>query len=211
LLDLAKTRARSLEQQAGRELRDARLDRNLSLREVCAAVGLSIATGSRIERGLVHGVALERLARMGAAVGLDLSTRFFPAGSPLRDAGHSALLERLRTRLHRTLRFRTEIPLPIRGDLRAWDAAIDGRGWWIPVEAETKPRDFQALDRRIALKQRDAEVDRVVLLLGDSRHNRELIRANEAGLRARYPLAGQRALELLAAGVELRASAIIVL
>jgi transcriptional regulator with XRE-family HTH domain len=200
LIDVATERSRDLLRQIGRELREARLDRNLSLRDVCAAVGISVSLGSRIERGLVRRVPFELLARLSAAVGLEAALRLYPAGSPIRDAVHAALLKRLRERIHPSLRFRTEIPMPIRGDKRAWDAGIEGSTWWVPIEAETKPRDFQALDRRIALKQRDGEVDHVLLLLLDSRHNRAFVEHNRAALTERYPVPGERALELLAAG-----------
>jgi len=151
------------------------------------------------------------LTRMAAATGLELSMKLYPAGPPLRDAAHATLLSRLRQRLHSSLRFRTEIPLPIHGDKRAWDAAIDGHDWWIPVEAETKPRDLQALDRRIALKRRDSDIDAVILLLADSRHNRAFAGHLEAGFAARYPVPGRRALELLGAGLNPGGSAIILL
>ena len=67
-------------------------------------------------------------------------------------------------------------PLPFAGDLRAWDALIRGSGWRCGVEAETRPRDLQALERRLALKLRDGAVDMLVLLLLDSRYNRALVR-----------------------------------
>jgi transcriptional regulator with XRE-family HTH domain len=207
----AAERSRDILRQIGRELRDARLDHNLALYDVCRSIGLSVAHASRIERGLVAGVPVVTLARMAAMTGLDLSMKLYPAGPPLRDAAHAALLSRLRRRLHPSLQFRTEIPLPIHGDKRAWDAAVDGRDWWIPIEAETKPRDMQALDRRIALKRRDADIDAVILLLVDSRHNRALAGHLEAGFAARYPVPGRRALELLEAGLSPGGSAIILL
>jgi putative N-acetylmannosamine-6-phosphate epimerase len=41
------------------------------------------------------------------------------------------------------------------GDRRAWDAVLLIGTAQIAVEAETRPRDVQALQRRIALKRRD--------------------------------------------------------
>jgi len=207
----AAARSTHLRRQLGRDLRDARVDRNLALRDISNAIGLSAPYLSRIERGVVPGVPIETIGRVAAAVGLDLSLKLYPAGPPIRDAAHVALLARLRGRLHRSLRMRTEIPLPIRGDKRAWDAVIEGPEWWIPVEAETKPRDHQALDRRIALKQRDAEAAVVILLLLDSRHNRAFVRLNEPALAERYPAQGRRVLELLEAGIHPGASALVFL
>ena len=46
--------------------------------------------------------------------------------------------------------------MPDRRDLRGWDAVVVAEGWADPVEAETRPTDLQALQRRVALKQRDS-------------------------------------------------------
>ena len=88
---------------------------------------------------------------------------------------------------------------------------VQGPGWRLGVEAETRPRDRQALERRLALKLRDGDVDNLVLLLLDSRHNRDLVRSNEDAFRERFPLPGARLLELLRAGVAPEASSIALL
>ena len=106
---------------------------------------------------------------------------------------------------------RTEVPLPTASDRRAWDAVIAGPGWLLPVEAETRPGDLQALERRLTLKLRDAGFDRVLLVLSQSRHNRDFVRANAAALDDRFPLSGVRAMELPAAGVDPGASAVVLL
>jgi hypothetical protein len=103
------------------------------------------------------------------------------------------------------------VPLPSAGDLRAWDALLRGSGWRCGVEAETRPRDLQALERRLALKQRDGAVDMLVLLLLDSRYNRALVREHADALHARFPVRGVRALELLGAGVSPGERAVILL
>ena len=141
-----------------------------------------------------------------------------PAGDPIRDAAHAALLERLRGRLHSSLIWRTEVPLPRPGDLRAWDALIRGfagsdrgRSAVGAVEAETHPTDSQALDWKLALKERDGGTDWVLLLVADTRHNRAFLHGPGATLRMRFPLDGRRALELLAAGVDPGTNAIVLL
>jgi len=206
--------AREAEVALGREIRLARLDRDIPLR-VAAAARISVSHASRIERGLVRRVALAHLVALAVAVGLEPSLRFVPGGSPLRDAGHAALLARFRARLHPSLRFRTEVPMPHPGDRRAWDGLVSSAaaagGWALGVEAETRPRDLQALERRISLKMRDAGMEHVVLLLLDSVHNRTLMRAHGESLRERFPLTGRRALDLLAAGVDPGANSIVLL
>lgn len=210
-VDVGAETARSLVADVCSELRRARLDRGLSQMEVSRAVRMSRTWVSRIERGLVPDLTFEQGAMLLAAVGLRLSARVYPAGQPIRDAAHTALLERLHAQLHRSLRWATEVPLPIANDLRAWDATIRGVGWLVGVEAETRPRDLQALKRRLALKARDGGVDAVLLVLLDSRHNRQLVRAEADDLAGSFPLPGRRALELLAAGVAPGANALVLL
>jgi hypothetical protein len=137
-----------------------------------------------------------------AAVGLELSVRVFPSGQPVRDAGHAALIARFRRNVDESIAFRTEVPLPLPGDLRAWDVLLAGAGWRHGYEAETRPTDRQALERRIELKARDGDVDGLRLLLIDSRHNREFVRANREALLDRFPVPATQALQALAAGLD---------
>ena len=82
---------------------------------------------------------------------------------------HIALLRRLQSALGPRVGWRTEVPLPGGGDRRAWDALIGVGATRIGVETETRARDAQSLQRRLALKKRDGGVDHVILLLADTR------------------------------------------
>jgi hypothetical protein len=195
----------------GGEIRGARVNRDLALKEVCEAVGVSIATGSRLERGVLEHVDIMLLARMCAVVGLDLSVKAYPGGNPIRDAAHLAVLREFRAMLHPSLSWATEVPLPGVGDPRAWDGLTGGEGWRYGVEAETAPSDGQATLRRLALKQRDGQVDGVLLIVRDSVRSRAFLRDIDAVARSSFPVAGVRALELLGVGVDPGGSAIIVL
>ena len=185
---------------AGREIREARIAADLSLRDVASAARMSHGHLARVERGLVPEVAAVRLFEVAAIVGLELSLRAYPAGDPLRDAAQVALLERLRSRLHPSLRWQTEIPLALPGDQRAWDARISGPDWRLAIEAETAVRDAQALERRIALKARDGAVEHVLLLVRHSRRNRAAIGSVREALRARFQLDGRAILAALREG-----------
>lgn len=195
-------RGRDMTQAILRELHDSRLDRNLSGRTVGAALGISPSEYSRIERGLTRGVTIEQLTVLLGAVGLDLSVRAYPGGRPIRDFAHTALLGRLRAVVHASLHVRTEVPLPGPGDQRPSDLVVGGPSWRHAFEAETRPRDRQALERRIALKVRDGSVDDASLLLTDSRQNREFVRANASALQDRFPVPGRTILERLRAGLD---------
>ncbi len=210
-VDRGAGRGRAVAAGLARELRDARLDRGLSQEAVGRAVGLSGAQVSRIERGLVSGMSIEQMSRLLAVVGLELSARAYPSGPPLRDAAHVALLGRLRARLHRSLGWRTEVPLAKAGDPRAWDAVIRGAGWRVGVEAETRPRDAQALIRRISLKARDDRVDLVLLVLADTRNDHEFVRAACEVLASRFPTSGALVLGRLGLGLRPEGDALILL
>jgi len=199
---------------AGREFLQARMNAGLSQAVVAAAAGLSRSQYGRVERGEVPDVSIQVLARIAAALGFDTSLRFYPVADPVHDAAHRALLERFRTRLHRSLRWQTEVPFPRAGDLRAWDGAVTGfigTAGRCCVEAESRPIDSQALDRKVALKMRDGNAQIVILLLADTRHNRAFLRGGGSALRNRLPFDGRRALELLGAGVMPESNAIVLL
>jgi transcriptional regulator with XRE-family HTH domain len=210
-VDSAVLRGRALTATVLGELRHGRLDRGLGGADVARAVGISAAQYSRIERGLTISLSIEQASALLAAVGLTLSVRAHPGGEPLRDAAHVALLRRFQACLHPSLRFMTEVAFPIPGDLRAWDAVVLGGDWRHGVEAETRPRDRQALERRIALKLRDGDVSSMSLLLLDSRHNRDFVRAHGTVLAERFPIRGRRSLELLRAGMNPGGNSIILL
>lgn len=195
----------------GSELRNARRDRGLSLTAAARAIGISASELSRIERATSPMVPHLTLARCAAVVGLDLASRLYPGGGVLRDAGHATLLADFRPNIHRSVRWATEVPLPIPGDLRGWDALVSTDSWRYGVEAETAPRDAQALNRRLQLKARDGEVDGVLLVLRDSQANRVFLRAAAVELGPSFPQAGRRALELLRAGLDPGGSAIMLI
>ena len=196
---------------SGSEIRNARIGFGLSLEEVGRAVKLSYSQVGRIERAEHPSVSIAQLAQIGSVVGLDLSVRFYPGASPLRDRAHLALLDRFRARLSPTLTFRLEVPVAGVGDHRAWDGVVFGAGDPAGVEAETRLVDVQALERRVALKGRDGGVSRVILLVAATRTNRRAAREAETSLMATFPIPGRLALEALAAGRDPGGSSLILL
>lgn len=197
----------------GEELRLARVGFGLSLREVGRRIGLSHSAVARRERGEVETLSIDHVAVMATALGLDLRVGLYPTGSAVRDAAHLALLERFRSRLGGSARFRTEGPMPIPGDLRCADGVVDrlGRaGPLVMVEAETRVDDVQALVRRVRIKQRDLGATSVILLLSDTRHHRALVRS-EPGLTLEFPVSPRACLRTLAHGRDPGGDAILLL
>jgi transcriptional regulator with XRE-family HTH domain len=210
-VDRGARRAAVFVHELGRDLRDARLAHGLSQADVAHAAGLSQPEVSRLERGLVPHASIVDIARLLSTVGLELSARAYPSGQPLRDAAHLRLLAKFRACLNPSRAWRTEVPLPIDRDLRAWDGFITGPTFRIGVEAETRVRDLQALARRIGLKQRDSNVEHVILLLAGTRWNRGLVRTYAAELATQFPGKGRDVIAALSAGSDPGASCVIVL
>lgn len=192
------------------DARRARIGSGLSLRAVGDATGIDHARIWRFERGALGELTVPDVVAIGAVVGLDVRLRAFPAGDPIRDAGQRRLLERLRARCHPGLRWSTEVPLPIQGDLRAWDAMIRAATWRCPVEAETVLDDLQATERRLTLKQRDGGQDHVILLVADTRRNRRALAA-APGAFASLPLRTREILRGFARGDNPGAGGIVIL
>lgn len=193
------------------EIRRARVAAGLSQREVAQAVGVSHAQIGRLERDRIRRPSPDLLGAVCAVVGLRLSLKTYPEGDPIRDRQHTALLERFRRVLHPTLRFRTEIPFPIPGDLRAWDGRVMGTDLLYRVEAETAITDGQALARRLALKARDGGSGRIILLVADTRANREALAALRPLLRDLLPLDTRAVLHALRRGMDPAGNGIVIL
>ena len=176
---------------------------------MAGATNVDQAEISRIERGRRSGLTARSLARLAAAVGLELSVRLFPAGEPIRDKAHAALLERFRRAVGDRWEWAAEVPLPIPGDRRAWDRRLRGHGVGIGVEGETRPTDMQELQRGLALKKRDGQVDRLILVLADTDWCRRIVRLND--IESMFPVPGKVALRALAEGRDPGGDAIVLL
>ena len=199
-VDRASRLVRSIRAAIGDEVRNARVGSGISQRAAGAASGMSHAQFGRIERGVLPALTVDQLARACGAVGLRLSVRAYPAGPPIRDAAHLALLRRLRERVPGAIQWRSEVPLPFDRDGRAWDATLTLEAADVAIEAETRLHDVQALDRRIALKRRDRAIERVILLVNDSAANRRIVRAFRDDLRPAFPADGREILDCLRRG-----------
>jgi transcriptional regulator with XRE-family HTH domain len=174
-------------------------------------VGISHSEMSRIERGQAPWVTYETLVLIAAILGLDLPLRTFPAGGPVRDQAQLELLAKLRVLLPPGIVWRTEVPVRAPSDPRAWDVVLGGRGWRVPIDAESRLRDVQALSRREALKRRDDGTETMILLVADTRHNRKVLRLAKPNLIGDFPVPGRTVLAALSNGEPPTASGIVLL
>ncbi len=212
--DRGRRRAREAFRRIGLDHRHTRVGAGLSLRAVAAETGSSHQQLRRFERGELQRVSIAEAGAWCAVVGLDLAIRTYPAGDPIRDRPQLVLLERLRVELHGSLGWQTEVPLPIHGDLRAWDALVSGqmpRPWRARVEAETSIADGQALERRLRLKRRDDPDGHLILLVSDTRTNATALRALRPGLQDFLPATARSLLGALREGRDPARSGIVVL
>ena len=121
-------------------------------------------------------------------------------------------MSRFRERVHPTLGWSIEVPFPLPGDQRAWDAIITGlSGWRFGIEVETAPQDVQALARRLALKARDGRVNGVLLVLPRSKQARAFLSEARHVLGPDFPGSGPDALQALEAGARPRGNAVVVI
>jgi transcriptional regulator with XRE-family HTH domain len=163
---------------------------------VARVVGISPHRLERAERGDPSALTIDLAARIAAAVGLQLSASLYPFGDPVRDRAQRALLSRFRPRLHASLGWQTEVPIPITGDLRAGDGVIEAAFGAILVEAETRLTDLQAVERKAQLKKRDLGAHRLILLISDTPTNRRVV-ALHPELLERFPIGTRRCLAAL--------------
>lgn len=199
-----------LVREFGEEIHHARLAAGLSQALVATAAGITQSSISRMERGVPPFPDLVEAARVARVVGLDLSTRCFPAAGQLRDAAHLDLIRRLVARLGAGIHHWLEAPIGP-DDQRAWDVLLTVGGQRIGVIAETRIRDLQALFRREHQKQLDSGVDLLLLLVADTKHNRAVLAEASAVLRTAFPLGTRTVLTQLARGEAPEANGIVFL
>jgi hypothetical protein len=147
---------------------------------------------------------------VAAVLGLDLRAQTYPGGAQLRDAAHATVIGRFLARVPSTVRRQLEAPVR-RGDLRAWDVLLVVDGVRIGVIAETRIRDLQALLRREHRKQVDGGIDRLVMLVADTRHNARALDEAGIALREQFPLGTRALMVALSRGSAPAANGIVVL
>ena len=162
---------------------------------------LARCSSARLEREELERLPFGDLAAIASTLGLDLRIGAWPAGDPLRDHVQLRLLEALRGRLHASLTWRTEVPLPISGDRRAWDAIVGTPDGLVGIEGISRIGAADATIRRANLKLADdPRISRAVLVVTDTARNWAALRAALATVRADYPLQTREVMAALSVG-----------
>lgn len=182
----------------GLELRNARMTCGATLAEVAHALGWSESKVGRIERGQRKSVTHLELASFASVVGLRYSGRMFVGTTRLRDATQLETINAYRSEaVTWGWQCRIEDPLPLTGDLRAFDLVLRADRVRVAHEFISRLRDAQAQVRPILQKQRDAGVPSLVLVLRDTAENRRAVREAGPALRDVFPLSARIVLQAL--------------
>lgn len=188
-LDDAIRRSRHDTVELGQELADARRLSGASQAEVAKALGWSASKVRRIERGQRASVSHLELACFASVVGLRYSGRLFVGTTRLRDATQLAMINGYRQFADRHgWSCRIEQPMPISGDLRAFDVVLRRGKLAVAHEFVSRVSNVQAQVRPLLQKQRDAGADCLVLVVRDTNENRRAVRAAGAVLVDLFPL-----------------------
>lgn len=192
------------------DVHERRLMSGATQAELAEAIGTSRSLVGTLERDELEDPGIIQLARVAAAVGLDLSLRAFPNSSVLRDAAQVQLLNRLRGECHPALAWTLEAPVA-QGDPRAFDALIGQRPGAAVVEAISRLRDSRRQLRPIQAKLEAAGLSSVILLIAATRGNRTALREAGRQLRDAFPLGPRAVLAMLRSGAVPRQSGIVIL
>jgi transcriptional regulator with XRE-family HTH domain len=176
-LAFAARRASRHMRELGEAFLEQRLVLGLSQQHVAKMAGIEQPRYGRIERAELAATVIE-LDRIATVLGLDLSMRAYPGGPAVRDAPQARRLAGFLAHVGVPLRYRVEVGLPARDggyEQRAWDAMLFGHGERTACELEMRLRDVQAMRRRHDLKRRDDPTEHFLLLIADTRHNRQVV------------------------------------
>ena len=183
-------------------MRRARADAGLSIRVVAGAAGIDPSHLSLIERGRRE-ASLSVLAAVGSVLGLDLSVRLFPTTGPrIHDRTQAAIVEALLRAAHPSWKRLVEVPVwrPVRGVI---DLVL-ARPGEVVVATEVHSEIRWGREKGEALPSaqawsmvsggQPATPISQVLVLRNTRANRDVARAYAATLTAAYPASSHEAL-----------------
>lgn len=185
-------RARQLRADVSSAVRSARQDAGLSLGRLARAAGVSASTLAALERER-HDPSTEVLARLGAALGMELSVRLYPGTGPIiRDHLQAAMIEALIGLLDDRWRPLPEVLVrqPVRGVI---DLVLDSATPpLVAIEAHSQLRRLEqqvrwSRTKADALATARSEPVGRLLLLRSTAQTRAIASEYEATLSAAYP------------------------
>lgn len=196
-MERGRRRGKLLTARAIDELRTARIVAGLTHAEIAHAIGVDRSIVTRLEHRAFEDLGIVRLSEIASVLGYEVSLGLHPIGDPVRDKGQLACGRRFNALLSNRWRVTDETLLPGAGEQRAWDKLlrlVDATPrYLVGVDIESRVWDVQAIVRRTRARERDGQVDHILIVLADSAHNRRIVDELRSGLEPDYQ-AGSRAL-----------------
>jgi transcriptional regulator with XRE-family HTH domain len=157
----------------------ARTVARISQSEIALALGIDRSNFTRLEAGDLDDVGIVRLSEIASLLGFEISVGLHPIGDPTRDKGQQACGQRFDGRLSERWRMTNETLLPGASEKRAWDKLLrlidETPRYLVGVDIESRVWDVQAIVRRTRERERDGQVDHLLIVLADTAHNRRVI------------------------------------
>jgi transcriptional regulator with XRE-family HTH domain len=198
-----------------RELREARLVAGLSQSAVAREIGFDPSTMWRLEADLLPDVTVVRMSEIASVLGYEVSVGLHPTGDPVRDKGQLACGRRFDAVLSDRWRVTDETLLPGAGEQRSWDKLlrlVDATPrYLVGADIESRAWDVQAIVRRTRARERDGQVDHILIVLADTAHNRRIVDELRAGLGPDYATGSRRLLRALRMGERLIGSGVVLI
>jgi transcriptional regulator with XRE-family HTH domain len=208
-----RRRGRSLLSRAILELHAARAANGLSQQALARHAGSSSSAIGRLLANERRDVGVVELSQVASVLGYEVSLNLYPVGDALRDRGQLRVGQRFDARLCDAWRVTNETLLPGAGEQRAWDKLLRLVGSVPPhlvgVDIETRVHDIQALVRRTRARERDGQVDAILIVLADTHHNRRFADELRAVLGAAYATAASAIFRALRTGTALPGSGVV--
>jgi hypothetical protein len=178
-------------------------------------LGGSGSAYGRFETFQVDDVGVVRLAEIASLLGYEISLGLHPIGDPIRDKGQLACARRFDALLSNRWRVTDEALLPGPGEQRAWDKLLrlvnSSPTYLVGTDIESRVHDVQAIVRRTRARERDGHVDRILIVLADTAHNRRIVEELGRSLGDTYSTPPRDLVAALRAGTPLPGNGLILI
>lgn len=195
------------------ELRQTRVGAGVSQEQLASDLGISQGAYSRIETGRLGDVGVIAISQIASVLGYEVSVGLHPIGDPVRDKGQLACGRRFGALLSDRWRVTDETLLPGAGEQRAWDKLLRltdaAPRYQVGADIESRVWDIQAIVRRTRARERDGQVDHILIVLADSAHNRRIADELRRALGADYATGSRRIMAALHKGERLSGSGVV--
>jgi transcriptional regulator with XRE-family HTH domain len=197
------------------ELRQARLTAALSHDQLARELGWSPTAVGRFESGQREDIGIVALSEIASVLGYEVSVGLHPIGDPVRDKGQLACGRRFDAVLSDRWRVTGETLLPGAGEQRAWDKllrlVVSSPRYLVGADIESRVWDVQAIVRRTRARERDGQVDHILIVLADTAHNRRVADELRGALGKDYATGSRRLLRALRLGERLPGSGVVLI